>query len=167
MPIVNAYKVTQKRTQVLIQDTKDKTFSLPLLPENTLRNLRVDIVGWRYDQSVPVAVAHPDSNLIGSRAVAVSRDGAAVSVASPVQVLPTTVPDGAGPPSSEACDFYDKAGFGTTADGLSPLTVTYQPGAGGLDGIKLAWAPKTADQGLVASVSISYDDFPLDITPTT
>lgn len=164
MSTLNAYKVSRKETQTLLKDGATKVISLPLIRENTVRNLRIDVVGWRLDESVNPAVNHPDSQLLASRAVLVTRTTSNTSADSGVKLLPTVInSDGGSPAAYIAGDYYDAAGFGTTAAGGTPLTVTYQNVADGIDTITLAWNSQTASQSLVASVIISWDDVPLTL----
>lgn len=149
--------------------------TLPKLENDKIRRLCLEVTGWRFDAANEEP--HLDSNVIGGREWAVTRDSNsgtptnyAPSVPSPGIITPTAITNQNGGASWGPCDAYDDIGFGQTANGLSPLAVTYQAGAGGvgaeatagIDQLLLSFNPDTADQDLIAYATVRYTDF--DIT---
>lgn len=170
------YSNTIKYGQVTVTASPAVTVDLPPLAPLTIRRMTVKISGWRID-GADDDTPYLDNGFVGSREVWATR-GAVTGTPSSypateavVLVLPTQITAQAGD-TFGPCDGYDAGAFGTTPNGLSPLAVTYVPGAGGTGGAETAgrdqlsfvFDANTADQNLAMTLLVSYEDQPIVLT---
>lgn len=169
------YNTILKQTQVTVGAAPPVVIALPFLENLKIRRMQVEISGWRID-GADDDTPYIGSVFLGSRAVIATRganSGTPTNYAASTgqaALLPTAVVEqsaGAYGP----CDAYDDTGFGLTADGESPLTVSYVAGAGGTggastagnDSLSFTFNAETADQKLAMTLLISYEDQDIDL----